>query len=574
MWFLSKIKFLGLAARPSELALIMPLVWLLPLGAVPAFAALPPSVIGEFQSFNILAPSPLVLRAQELLTDMGEYRGPTDGRLNDDTLAAVKAYQRRSGLDDDGHISEALLDHMEYTGKAVELGAKVERIRAGQIDVAEQALRAQPETRALLDGDFDGERADLTRDPAQCFAAPTADCLLEEALESAKAVHRDRFRDWVLGEILVVQAQSGMAGAAMETAARIDDPRLIIVALGDMASAQAASGAPEQALLAARVIPDPWNRAKALANIAIALAGSGQSEALVVTLDEILGLIRALPEERDPAQFLAGLAVALWRQDAAAADGLLAEAIGYMELAAEEGLRPGASAVTVALAELGRVQEAVEMLGTLTSESDRRPALAALGAAAARQGRFEAARMYAGDIVEPRYRVVALVDIAAIQAEAGFTSDALATLDQALADALAVDERQSFARSHALSTVAVAWMAVGVADQAGRAVDLIPDARVKAEALWALALAEAEAGGQLAAAESRIRFSSLVVSISSALDRTWVLCNAAVLSVTNQDIPGAEDLFRRAVAEAGGIRDPWARAQALAKVAKTLSALR
>ncbi len=572
--------------RRSGLALLLLPIWLVsPIGlvsmsAAPALAALPQSAIGEFQSFNLLAPSPLVLRAQELLTDMGDYRGPTDGRLNEDTLDAVKAYQRRSGLEDDGRISEALLDHMEFTGKAIELGAKVERIRAGQIDLAEQALRAQPETRALLEADVDGEQADPTRDPTQCFAAPTPECLLVEALESAKAVNRDRFRDWVLGEILVVQAQSGLASAAMETAARIDDPRLIIVALADMASAQATSGAPEQALLAARMIPDPWNRAKALASVAIAFAGSRQTEALMATIDEILGLMGALPEERVPAQFLAGLAVDLRRQGAAAADGLLAEAIryneyiGYVESGAADDPQPGASAVAVAMAEFGRLQDAGQVLGTLTSENDRRPALVALGAAAARQGRFEAARIYAGEIPEPRYRAGALAAIAAIQAEAGFTAGALGTLGQALGDALAVDERQSFVRSLALSTVAVAWMAVDAADQAAQAVDLIPDARVKAEALWALALAQAASGGQMAAAQSRIRFSSLVVSIPSALDRTWVLCNAAVRSNANGDSPGAEELVRRAVSEAGSIGDPWARAQALAKVATTLNALR
>jgi peptidoglycan hydrolase-like protein with peptidoglycan-binding domain len=70
--------------------------------ATVANAALPPQVIGEFQTFNMLAPSPLVQRAQELLTELGNYDGPTDGRMNDDTLEALKAYQRRSGLEDDG----------------------------------------------------------------------------------------------------------------------------------------------------------------------------------------------------------------------------------------------------------------------------------------------------------------------------------------------------------------------------------------------------------------------------------------------------------------------------------------
>ena len=108
---------------------------------------------------------------------------------------------------------------MVFTSRAIEFGRRVEAMRAEQMELAEQALLARPETRRLLEGRDGAERADAERDPGACFAAPSAACLLAEASESAKAIHRDRFRDWVLGEIVAAQAAAGLGEAAFETAA-------------------------------------------------------------------------------------------------------------------------------------------------------------------------------------------------------------------------------------------------------------------------------------------------------------------------------------------------------------------
>ena len=85
MWFPSKNEPpIGVRLRTAIATLI--LVAVTATIAPKTNAALPPALIGEFQTLNILAPSPLVQRAQELLTELGEYDGPTDGRMNDDTL--------------------------------------------------------------------------------------------------------------------------------------------------------------------------------------------------------------------------------------------------------------------------------------------------------------------------------------------------------------------------------------------------------------------------------------------------------------------------------------------------------
>lgn len=578
MWFRFKNDRWRAVAKPWAIA--GALIFSLTVGSAPgpAVGALPPVVFGQFEALAILAPSPLVRRIQELLTELGEYDGPADGRMNDDTLAAVKGYQRQSGLDDDGRVTQALIDHIEFTGRAIELGEKVERIRAGQIDVAEQALMTRPETRALLEANFDDERADPTRDVSKCFAAPDARCLLEEALNSAKSVNRDRFRDWVLGEIVVAQAQAGLVAAAMDTAARIGDPRLIIVALGNMASAEAQSGAVDQALAAARVIPDPWARAKALAAVVAAMAAAGNPQAMATAVDEIIGLSRTLPAERGPAQFLAGLATELWRKSgdvsgqvlADASDRIMAEAAARMEPVDVGKFRPGASAVAVALADLGRVTEAVDALETLDADSDRRPVFAALAAAATRQGRFLAGAFYAAEITEARYWVITLAEIGGIQAQAGFDAEAKGTLAQALADAKGIDYQQSFARSHALRAVAITLVAVGSVDRALEATNLIQDPRVMAEALWTVGLARTPGA---ASENTMARFNILVASFPSALDRTWVLCNAAIRARSQGNSGIAQTLLSRALAEAQSIQDPWARAQALAKAATTLVTL-
>ena len=90
MWFRFKNDRWRAVAKPW--AIVGALIFSLTVGSAPgpAVGALPPVVFGQFEALAILAPSPLVRRIQELLTELGEYDGPADGRMNDDTLAAVK----------------------------------------------------------------------------------------------------------------------------------------------------------------------------------------------------------------------------------------------------------------------------------------------------------------------------------------------------------------------------------------------------------------------------------------------------------------------------------------------------
>ena len=227
---------------------------------------------GGLARLRQVPPSPTVFQAQKLLRDLGHYQGIVNGLLDEATSAAVKRYQSRTNLEVDGLISEELVDHLEFTGQAERLVERLSEVRGEQVARARAALAAQPETRNLLAGRAASEAANPARDSAACFATPSVSCLLEEALEAAKAVHRAHFRDWVLGEILQLQARLGRDDAALETAARIDDPRLVMAALGKIGRAQARRGRWQAAGATARLIPDPRVRAGVLVPLEIGRA--------------------------------------------------------------------------------------------------------------------------------------------------------------------------------------------------------------------------------------------------------------------------------------------------------------
>ncbi|MEE9544105.1 MAG: peptidoglycan-binding domain-containing protein, partial [Rhodospirillales bacterium] len=147
--------------------------------------------------------NPLVLRVQKALAGSDRYRGPVNGRMNAVLEAAIRAYQKSTGLKVDGQVSEALAGHMETGAKVAGLLKRLQRVRHDNIETARRALLDHPATRRLRTGDDGGtaETADPTRDPTQCFRDPTVRCLLAEASESAKAIYKPEMRDWALGEI-------------------------------------------------------------------------------------------------------------------------------------------------------------------------------------------------------------------------------------------------------------------------------------------------------------------------------------------------------------------------------------
>lgn len=195
--------------------------------------------------------------------------------MSGETAAAIGAYQRHNGLAVDGLASRALRDRIELSVQARNLDARITRTKAAQTQAAVAALRASPSTSVFLGGRDSAERADPTRDASACFAAPSVPCLLAEALESAKAIHRDRFHDWVLGRILMIQVKAGLSEVALETVRRLEDPRLVMVALRNISRTQAEIGDTAAAEQLALAIPAAGARAQALAAIAVAHGAAG-----------------------------------------------------------------------------------------------------------------------------------------------------------------------------------------------------------------------------------------------------------------------------------------------------------
>ena len=246
----------------------------MPAMVIPAAASIG-DALGGLGGFD-----PAVQAVQEALAALKAYRGPHDGIHSARLREAIRAYQTANGLPTDGRVTPELVAQLKT---AASIGALLERLqkeRKSGVEQARRALMESPATRDLLDRPV-GETADPTRDPSACFGAPSPDCLLHEASESAKAIHQDDMRDWALGEFLVAQSKAGHVQAAMATVRRISDPRLIMVALRDMAEALAKGNNSTEALAAVSIIPDVAHQAEALAAIAAIDIKRGESPAAV-----------------------------------------------------------------------------------------------------------------------------------------------------------------------------------------------------------------------------------------------------------------------------------------------------
>jgi peptidoglycan hydrolase-like protein with peptidoglycan-binding domain len=72
------------------------------------------------------------LLAQQLLAELELYRGPVDGRFNDDVEGAVRTFQKRSGMASDGRIDESLVSRLEFAGQAGRLVGRLDDLRSQQ----------------------------------------------------------------------------------------------------------------------------------------------------------------------------------------------------------------------------------------------------------------------------------------------------------------------------------------------------------------------------------------------------------------------------------------------------------
>ncbi|MBM3566559.1 MAG: hypothetical protein FJX42_10670, partial [Alphaproteobacteria bacterium] len=397
-------------------------------------------------------PSDLLRRIQRALSAIGLYQGRADGIMGPETEAAIRAYQRTTGLTITGQPSEALADRLDAGDKVNDLLGKLERARTENIRAAREALLANPATRDLV-ADEIAERTDPTRDIQPCLKAPNAACLLAEAVESSKAVADRELRDWSLGEILAAEARAGLTRNARETARRIRDPRLIMVALRDIAEAQARGGFAAEALAAAETIPDALKRAEALAAIADIHAAGEKADAAAAAARRLGETVGELSEPAQQSAFRARLAVVLNHLDKDAAEKILVEAeTAARALPAQQ--RGGAlRLVAVALAETGRTGEALRLLNEVPDKADHIPVLTAAVIREARAGNAPTAHALAATIAETHHRAGVLGPVAVAQYRAGNARAAEASLVAALDASDQIS--YPFAKSYALSKIAL-----------------------------------------------------------------------------------------------------------------------
>ena len=536
----------------------------------------PTEGLNEFFLDDEFQQQQIVSRVQEVLSDLGIYNGPIDGRLSSATDRAIRIYQDQVRLVADGRATQELLDHLETVGRANRLISKIADIKARHIDEARAALAQQEETRTLLEN-RSVETADPTRDPAACLATPTPRCLLDEALESAKGVGDEKFRDWAYGDIVVAQAEVGLSDDAFRTAARIEDPRLIIAALRNIAQAEAATGRLNHANAMAGLVPDPWSRIEALVSISLAAARAGDPEAALESVRSIGVLSSEVERPQRVVAALAKLLVSLRRAQAPAASAsafdLAREIVtgGSLVGADEERSR---SDVAAALAATGDPDEALTAARQIRDGSLRRPVLLAVAGAHARAGASDEALSVAETVSDPRYRSVAFSEIALAMVRSGDVDGARRVVDRALADGQTIDERFTYAKGYALSRAALTLVEMASHEDAAAAAARIKDDGLRARTQWAIAAALRRAGSTEEAEAMFALARQSVDAARSALDRAWTFCGIATASSRAGDDDLAQDAFERARRGAATITSAWARANVLTKLATTLREIR
>lgn len=548
--------------------------------AVPAIPGHGVAAIGEFtpptrsDALHADYQRELISRVQRALKDFGYYDGPVTGALDAATEAAVRTYQRQAGLPETGRVTESLVDHLEHAGDVQTLLRRLERARETTTDAARKALESHPATRDLLENRKADEPADPTRDPAPCFRDPTVRCLLDEAIESVKAVGRADLRDWALGEILIAQARAGLADEAMDTVRRISDPRLIIVALRDIAEALALSRRADDAIATADIIPQADKRAEAYARIGDILANAGAAAGAAATVDRLAGMIEVFDTPVKKALYLsrgASVLGRIGRNDEAAAMLKRAEdaARGAPPDARDGALRHVASAH----AALDRLDDALRVLADVKNDSERAPIKMAVAEVRARSGDAAGAIESAKAIGEARYRALVLATIAADQAAGGDAKGARSTVDEALAATDVV--RLPYARAYAASRVALVMAGIGadapeLFDRARRTARRIENTRLRADTLWRIAAVERRAGLADRMAETETLAQKATAGIESSVSQIWLYSELAEHYALAGDADAAWSMFRRGLDVAEGVTNAWGRGRVLGRLSSTL----
>lgn len=520
----------------------------------------------------------LVKRAQRALRELNQYDGPISGEVDAVTERAIRDYQRRKGWKQTGIVDEKLVTQLEMAINVGQLLDQLAVARKDRMDSARNALLNHPATRDLITESLQDETADAARDASACFANPTVRCLLDEALESAKAVPRSDMRNWAYGELLVAQARAGLGSQARDTARRISDPRLIIAALGQIAEAQALSGRDSEALAAAEIIPDIGERVAAYATIAEISTREGR----------ILGATEAVAHLRENAPTLESRAqrIAYLSQSAAIlhtlgynrdAKVLLADLESNAEQLEDTAKRDSALRhIARSHAMIGDVEYAMAIAGRITTEGERTPVTISASTIQLRRGEIDAARETAKSIETVRFRAVAMASVARELAMVGRAHEALAILESISEEIKTI--RYPFARDYATSRVALAFTDIGVSRtppdagallMATDAVNEIQDERLRAETAWLITFIRSDAGAE-PLEPAKQQAIEHVEAIRSMPTQAWLLAELAENRARAGHDDWAWELFNLSLTKSEKVKNSWGRARTLSRLAQSL----
>lgn len=530
---------------------------------------------------EIIAGDELTRQVQKILSEMGIYRGAVDGKANTRLRAAIKKYQRMLGRPINGAVTKDLVDHMDTQSKVGNMLQRLDSVRGANIEAARLALLKNEETRKLLQRNKEDDVADPTRDSTPCFRNPEEKCLLTEAVESAKAIHRAELRDWAFGEILVAQAKAGYLEDAISTVQRIGDARLIIVALRDIARAQAQAGRLEGALQVVQIIPDAFKRLEALSAIADIQLKKGDGDGAHETAAQAIALASVLENSLHRVTVLAQMAVILNKVGDLDSARLALEEAQKLARSPEmvkqlSTLEKGAALrhIAAAFSEIGQPTRALSLIEDVSGNYDRTAVLMSAATAQANAGDTDEALETAAKIKSGRYRSVVLGRIAIALAHKNQRQKAIETVEQALDTTN--DVELPYARSYAIGQLALALIEIGVQidnkslEDAVKTAQEIENDRLRAYMLWTAAAALSKKGmaDQLKVAEKLA--TDATDAIGSSLSQVWMLGDIASEQVRSGQLDRAANAFNKGITIAETIHNAWGRARALAKMASTL----
>jgi peptidoglycan hydrolase-like protein with peptidoglycan-binding domain len=518
-----------------------------------------------------------VERVQRALKGAGYYKGGVDGRLNEETERAILKYQSHEGLPRNPVASKELATHIETSTEVQSLLKQLQAQRLSTMEEARQALLAQPATRDLVsDPNDDDAQATPGRNTALCFLDLTAKCLLDEAFASAVAIFKTEHRDWVLGEILVIQAKAGLVAEATETIRQIGDPRLILVGLRDIAKAQASAGRSVKALSAAAIIPDSQKRLEALAAIAAIQADRDDMDGAAATSLMLLGGLDQIDDLLKRVSLASKAVIVLAKAGKA---GRAAKELAEIRANVNADIpldqrSPALRHIASALAQTGKPEQALALLNDVPDVSEHTSVLVFAATAQAKAGDAQQAILTAEHIEAVRYRAIVLSRIAIAQAKSGNAADGRKTLEMALIAAEKI--KRPFAQAYAYERICLALIEVrhfggpDNLDLAVRTAGLISDDKLRAHTLWSLTTERQINGDYNSATETAKMAEQATAEIKSPFTRVWMFSEIALEHFSARRKASAWSAFERALAIAENLDSAWGRSRALVRLASAL----